>query len=82
LERDAEERSDVRGHKSKVRGSEADQFGEGLGAVSGGIWLAMEIFEVSKHFPPEERYALYDSNQEFVTIGLPQRAGSVGEAAI
>jgi hypothetical protein len=33
--------------------------------------VAMEIFELSKKFPPEERYALTHSDQAFIAIGLP-----------
>jgi hypothetical protein len=45
--------------------------------------LALRIFEVSKRFPPEERYALTSqTDPPLVPYGMSQPARGVGQAAL
>jgi hypothetical protein len=54
--------SDVRGQKSEIGRRNAMQIrsAKDLIVYQKAYELATEIFEVSKHFPPEEKYSLTD----------------------
>ena len=44
--------------------------------------FAMEIFEITKDFPAEEKYALTSQNTALVEIGLLEPSRSMGKEAL
>jgi len=43
---------------------------------------AMQIFELSKQFPVEERYSLTDSDATVIEVGLCKFGGGMAKAAV